>query len=219
MKKSFVIRIIVTCAISTIAVAQPLLKKNPLVERIVKDVSSERLKMTIEKLASFGTRHTLSDTISAERGIGAARRWIYSEFQRAAAKAGGRMTVEFQDTLVPQSNRIPSPTRIVNVVATLRPQTPTNRYVIVSGHYDSRASSANDGVSNAPGANDDGSGTAVVLELAKIFSVYAFRTNVVFAAFAGEEQQVEVVAPFALVVEALEDGIAGVVVDRVETCG
>jgi Zn-dependent M28 family amino/carboxypeptidase len=188
MRSSLLFLCMALFTITTIAIGQPSLKKNPTVERIIGQVSSERLETTIEKLAGFGTRHSLSDTISAVRGIGAARRWIFSEFQRAAANASGRMIIEFQDTLVPQSNRIPTPTRIVNVIATLKPQTPTNRFVIISGHYDSRASSANDGVSNAPGANDDGSGTAVVLELAKIFSAYQFRTNIVFVAFAGEEQ-------------------------------
>jgi Zn-dependent M28 family amino/carboxypeptidase len=188
MRTSLMFLCMVLFTISSIAFAQPSLKKSPTVERIVGQVSSERLKTTIEKLVGFGTRHSLSDTISAVNGIGAARRWIFSEFQRAAANAGGRMIVEFQDTLVPQSNRIPTPTRIVNVIATLKPQTPTNRYVIISGHYDSRASSANDAVSKSPGANDDGSGTAVVLELARIFSAYTFRINVVFIAFAGEEQ-------------------------------
>lgn len=173
---------------SPLTLGQYSLKKNPIVENIVSEISSKQLEQTIEKLANFGTRHTLSDTISHKRGIGAARRWIFSRLLNASSQSKGRMTVEYNDTLVQPTNRIPLPVKVVNVFAILKPKLPTNRFVLISGHYDSRSSEPNDISSDAPGANDDGSGVAVVLELARIFSKYDFRTNIVFAVFAGEEQ-------------------------------
>jgi Zn-dependent M28 family amino/carboxypeptidase len=184
---------IVGCGLvaAALALGQQQPKRNPFVDKIVKEVSAKSLKAAIEKLASFGTRHTLSDTVSETRGIGAARRWIKSEFERYAKESGGRMSVEFHETIVQPSARVPSPTKIVNVVATLKPERPelfANRNIVVSGHYDSRASNALDEKSDAPGGNDDGSGTAVVLELARIMSKHAFDATIVFIAFAGEEQ-------------------------------
>ena len=147
--------------------AQQPPSKNAVVAKIVSEVSAKNIRSTIEKLVSFGTRHTLSDTVSETRGIGAARRWIKSEFERYAKSSGGRMTVDFFETLVPPSRRIPSPTNVVDVVATLRPNPAgpsASRIIVVSGHYDSRATNGLDATSDAPGADDDGSGTAVVLE-------------------------------------------------------
>lgn len=171
--------------------AQPPLK-NPIVEKIVSEVSTDNLRATIDKLVSFGTRHTLSDTTSLTRGIGAARRWIKAEFERYASASGGRMTVTFQESLVPRSARVPYPTNVVNVVATLRPSAASGgageRILVVGGHYDSRASNPMDSVSNAPGANDDGSGTALALEMARVMSKHSFDAMIVFIAYAGEEQ-------------------------------
>ena len=163
---------------------------NPIVRRMISEVSAENIHATMQKLVGFGTRHTLSDTVSDKRGIGAARRWIKSEFDRFATQSGGRMSVEFHETTVPPSSRVPGPSKVVNVVATLRPDRPevSKRVLLVCGHYDSRASDPMDSQSDAPGANDDGSGTAVVLELARVFSKYPVEATVVFAAFAGEEQ-------------------------------
>jgi hypothetical protein len=178
--------------VGTVALGQPQPPRtNPYVEKIVKEVSAKNLRGTIEKLVSFGTRSTISDTVSETRGIGAARRWIKSEFERYAQRSDGRMSVEFFETTVPPSQRIPAPTRVVDVVATLRPRiqgSSADRVILVGGHYDSRASNAMDINSDAPGANDDGSGTAVVLELARIMSKYSFDATIVFVAFAGEEQ-------------------------------
>lgn len=172
-----------------LVVAQQPPTKSGAVERAISEVSQVRLRSTVEKLASFGTRHTLSDTLSEARGIGAARKWIFAEFQRAAVNAHGRMTVEFHRTTVPPSARVKTSTEIVNVVAWLRPPTrETKRAIIISGHYDSRASDVLDVLSDAPGANDDGSGTALVLELARVMANVQVERTVVFAAFAGEEQ-------------------------------
>jgi hypothetical protein len=162
-----------------------------MVERVVSEVSKSNLKAIDAKLVSFGTRHTMSDTLSDTRGIGAARRWIFSEFQKEAKESNGRMTVEFQEGMSPVSPGTPLPVKIVNVVATLRPSSNipgSDRIFLVSGHYDSRATKANDATSDAPGANDDGSGATAVIELARVFSKFDFRSTIVFATFAGEEQ-------------------------------
>lgn len=192
-------------------------RKNQTIATIVSAISPPGIRSTIDTLAGFGTRHTLSDSASGH-GNGAARRWIKSVFERYARESNGRMTVEFQEFIAPASARIPRPARIVNVVATLRPSLspgagspdkPGNgavrrgaesqmalkatgahpdRVFLVSGHYDSRSSNALDSVSAAPGADDDGSGTALVLELARVLCKYEFRSTIVFAIFSGEEQ-------------------------------
>jgi len=163
---------------------------NPEVSRIVSGISASRIRQTVETLVGFGTRHTLSDTVSTTRGIGAARRWIFSQFERAAARSGGRMNVAFDEFQIPRSDRVPQATKAANVVATLRSGNGgmSERLLVVGGHYDSRASRAMDATSDAPGANDDGSGTAVVLELARVLAPYHFDATVVFIAFVGEEQ-------------------------------
>jgi Zn-dependent M28 family amino/carboxypeptidase len=170
--------------------------KNPKIEKIVSEISSSNIKAIVEKLVSFKTRNSLSDTMSSEYGIGAARRWIKSEFERYAkaspAADGGRMSVEFQEFIAPTAQRILHPTRIINVIATLSPSIlnphSSNRIFIISGHYDSRASNVLDSTSVAPGANDDASGTALVMELARVFSTREVNATIKFVAFAGEEQ-------------------------------
>jgi len=122
------------------------------------------------------------------RGIGAARDWIFAELQRYAAASGGRMTVELQSFIQPVSSRIPVPTRITNVVATLRGSVTPARTYVVTGHYDSRVTDVMNATSDAPGADDDGSGVAVVLELARVLATRSPEATIVFAAVAGEEQ-------------------------------
>jgi hypothetical protein len=165
--------------------------RNNTVTTIVSEVSRENLKTIVQKLVSFETRHTLSDTVSETRGIGAARRWIKSEFERYAKQSNGRLKVEFQEGIANVGNRVPRPTRICNVVATLQPRSgavDSDRLFLVTGHYDTRAGNPMDTVSAAPGANDDGSGIALVLELARVLSKHEFEATIVFIAFAGEEQ-------------------------------
>lgn len=190
MKKLFLL--ILCCLILPAVYSQQPPRKNPMVEKILKEISAKNIKTTVEKLVTFGTRHTLSDTVSETAGIGAARRWIKSEFERYAKGSGGRMSVEFHETTIPASARVPHPTNIVNVVATLRPESSDHatpdRILVVGGHYDSRASNPLDSVGIAPGANDDGSGTALTLELARVLSKYKFDATVAFIAFVGEEQ-------------------------------
>ncbi len=161
-----------------------------MIESILKDVSEARIRSRIEKLASFGTRHTLSETASDTRGIGAARRWIKSEMDAISKEAGGRLKVEFDGYMQPPTRRVKVATEVVNVVATL-PGTQKGseeRYFVVGGHYDSIRSINEDATGDAPGANDDASGTAVIMELAELMSRHEFDATLVFVAFAGEEQ-------------------------------
>ncbi len=168
--------------------------RNPEIARILSEIDARNIERAIRKLVSFGTRNTLSAQDNPARGIGAARDWLYSEFQKIAAQTGGRMTVEkqsyLQEAMPPPQGRVPQPTTITNVVATLRGTQPASedRRYVVSGHYDSMCSSPLDAVCDAPGANDDASGTAAVLEMARVMSKYRFDATIVFMAVAGEEQ-------------------------------
>jgi hypothetical protein len=158
------------------------------IDRIVADISPQRIEATIRKLVSFRTRHTMSDTVSETEGIGAARRWIKAELERCGA--GSRLQVSFDSHIAPVSARISKPTEIVNVVATL-PGTQAEsaaRMYVVSGHYDSRNSDVMDAKGDAPGANDDASGTAAVMELACVMSRHNFDATLVFMTVAAEEQ-------------------------------
>jgi hypothetical protein len=163
---------------------------NPDIPKIVAEMSARRIEASIRKLVSFGTRNTLSAQNDPNRGIGAARDWLYAEFQKAAAESGGRMTVEKQSYEQPRAARVPQPTIVTNVVATLKGTQPesTSRVYVVSGHYDSMCSSPTDAKCDAPGANDDASGTAAVLEMARVMAKYKFDATIVFMAVAGEEQ-------------------------------
>ena len=163
---------------------------NPDIPKIVSEISARNIEATIRKLVSFGTRNTLSEQNNPSRGIGAARDWLYAEFQKAAAQSGGRMTVEKQTYEQAKAARVPEPTMVTNVVATLKgTQTESaSRVYVVSGHYDSMCSSPTDAKCDAPGANDDASGTAAVLEMARVMAKYKFDATIVFMAVAGEEQ-------------------------------
>ena len=158
------------------------------IEPLLAAIEPAGIQRNIEKLVSFGTRHTLSDTVSETRGIGAARRWIKSELERCAATSGGRMTVAFDGHTSPASRRIPQSVEIVNVVATLKGTAVPERVIVVSGHYDSRASDVMDATSDAPGANDDASGSAAVLAMACAFAPHRFAATLVFMNVAAEEQ-------------------------------
>jgi hypothetical protein len=157
---------------------------------IIEASSAERIESDIRTLAGFGTRNTLSDTLSATRGIGAARRWIKAEMDRISAECGGCLEVFYQESMVTPvlSPRIPEPVNVVNVVAVIRGTVHPDRYVIMSGDIDSRASDGTDPVTDAPGANDNASGMAGAIEAARILSRYEFPTSVVLAGLSGEEQ-------------------------------
>lgn len=165
-------------------------KPNPVISKIIQEISSARIEATIRKLASFGTRNSLSDAANETRGVGAARRWIKSELEQCSRDSGGRLKVEFDEHLIEKGPRIPKPTVIVNVVATLpgMQAESRDRIYVVSGHYDSMPSSPVDPDTGAPGANDDASGTAASMELACVMSKFTFDATLVFMAVAGEEQ-------------------------------
>lgn len=160
---------------------------DPRINAIIPAVSPGRIEADLRTLVGFGTRHALSDTLSATRGIGAARRWIKAEFERISAACGGCLEVRFESELYQGLPRVPDPTNVVSVIAIQRGTDDPDRYVLVSGHFDSRVSDAMNAQDSAPGANDDGSGVAAVLEAARVLSGHRFHGSIVYAAFAGEE--------------------------------
>src|SRR5947208_9962447 len=173
---------------------QPKLPADPKIAAALKEISPQQIQGTIEKLVSFGTRLTLSaqdpGSIAAGHGIGAAREWIKSEFDRYSHDCGGCLEVRTDTFTQPAADRIPKPTEIANVYAVLRGTDPENakRIVLVTGYYDSGNSDTLDGNGDAPGANDDGSGTAVSLECARVLSKLKFPGTIIFLTVAGEEQ-------------------------------
>jgi hypothetical protein len=155
---------------------------------ILAAIDPARIEATIRKLVSFGTRHTLSSQDDPNRGIGAARDWIASELTSYAAASGGRMTVTVPSYIQEPANRIPEPTRISDVVATLQGSVAANRTYVVTGHYDSRVTDVMNATDDAPGADDDASGVAVSMELARVMAAHDSDATLIFAAVAGEEQ-------------------------------
>jgi Zn-dependent M28 family amino/carboxypeptidase len=164
--------------------------RNRTITNIVREIDAKNIERTIRQLVSFGTRNTLSEQNDPKRGIGAARDWLYAEFLKAAEASGGRMTVEKQSFEQPKAARVPQPTVLTNIVATLKGTQPESesRIYVVSGHYDSMCSSPTDAKCDAPGANDDASGTAAVLEMARVMAKYKFDATIVFMTVPGEEQ-------------------------------
>jgi peptidase M28-like protein len=155
---------------------------------LLRRVDPDRIKATVLRLTQFGTRHTASSQTDPVRGIGAATAWVFDQMQGFAAASSGRMTVQKQTFVQPVSNRIPVPTTITNVIATLQGTASPERFYVVTGHLDSRVTDVLNFTSDAPGADDDGSGVAVVLELARLFATHQFPGTLVFATVAGEEQ-------------------------------
>jgi hypothetical protein len=156
---------------------------------IISEVSSERIKKDIKKLASFGTRHTLSDTLSEKRGIGAARRWIKSTFNKISKECDDCLEISYQKNYFSKNKRrLVNDVWINNVVAIQRGSKYPNRYIIMSGDIDSRVSDPNDFSSDSPGANDNASGMAGVLEASRVLSKYTFENSIVYLGLSGEEQ-------------------------------
>ncbi|KAH9880225.1 hypothetical protein IAQ61_000514 [Plenodomus lingam] len=158
------------------------------IQAMVEEISASNIEAIITKLVSFGTRHTLSQQNSSTYGIGAARDWIAAEMRRYAGDSEGRMSVVVQSYVQPVASRIPFPVRISNVVATVRGSEEPERVYVMTGHYDSRVTDVMDYTSDAPGANDDASGTAIAMELARILAKRRPRSTIILAAVAGEEQ-------------------------------
>ncbi|HEX7049599.1 MAG TPA: M28 family peptidase [Longimicrobiales bacterium] len=192
--KKFAIGFGIICLTAGPAAAQQSMEvppaRDPRLYDIVEAVSADRIEQSIRKLVSFGTRHTLSDTLSDTRGIGAARRWIKAEFDRISEECGGCLEVVYQRSLVKggESRRIPEDTWIVNVLAIQRGTTHPDHYAIMTGDIDSRVSDVLDYTSDSPGANDNASGIAGLLEAARVLSKYDFGKTIVYAALSGEEQ-------------------------------
>lgn len=163
---------------------------DPRIYDMIESVSVERIQSDITTLANFGTRHTLSDTTSNTRGIGAARRWIKSEFERTSASCSNCLEVFYQRSLVKkgENDRIIKDVWIVNVVAIQRGTKYPNRYIIMSGDIDSRVSDPNNYTSDSPGANDNASGMAGTLETARVLSKYQFENSIIYLGLSGEEQ-------------------------------
>lgn len=174
------------------AVAVP--GSDPRIVEALRQISADRIRANIQTLVGFGTRLTLSAqdpaSISAGRGIGAAREWIKAEFGRYSAACGGCLQVKTDEFTQAPADRIPQPTQIVNVYAVLQGTDPESakRIVLVTGHYDSRNGDTLDTKGEAPGANDDASGTAVSLECARVLSKLKFPATIIFLTVAGEEQ-------------------------------
>ena len=150
--------------------------------------SAEQLEYYIRQLVGFGTRHTLSDTVSDTRGIGAARRWIKAEFEKISDDCGRCLEVFYVSEIVEPQRRVPEATNVVNVVAIQRGYADPNRFVIMSGDIDSRVLDPNDGTSDSPGANDNASGMAGAIEAARILSKYQFPSSIIYTGLSGEEQ-------------------------------
>lgn len=184
--------VVATFAISSSAAEKTTApaKPNAQLAELTREISAKNIEATIRKLVSFGTRHTLADATSETRGIGAARRWIQSEFERYSKEAGGRLEVTMDEFTQPAGARNPEPVQVVNVVATLPGSQPESRdrIYVVTGHYDSRVTDVMNATADAPGANDDASGTAAVLEMARVMSKQNWDATLVFIAVAGEEQ-------------------------------
>jgi hypothetical protein len=155
---------------------------------VLREVDPDRIQAIVLRLTQFGTRHTASSQTDPVRGIGAATAWVFAQMQAIAATSSGRMTVQEQTFVQPVSSRIPVPTTITNVIATMKGTASPERFYVVTGHLDSRVTDVLDFTSDAPGADDDASGVAVVLELARLFATRQFPGTLVFATVAGEEQ-------------------------------
>jgi len=158
--------------------------------QIINTISAERIAKDVKKLADFGTRHTLSDTVSKTRGIGAARRWIKSEFDNISKECNTCLDVFYQKDLVKKgaNQRIVNDVMVVNVVAIQRGTKYPNRFIIMSGDIDSRVTDPNDFTSDAPGANDNATGMAGTMEAARVLSKYKFENSIIYVGLSGEEQ-------------------------------
>lgn len=172
------------------AQSQTIIQKDPVIEKLATEVNADSLRSYINKLVSFGTRSTLSTTTSATRGIGAAREWVAAKFREFAKQSNGRMTVQLDRWILQaDKRRIDTAVDMGNPMAWLKGTDPNdNRIFIISGHLDSRVNNVMNRTSDAPGANDDGSGVAAVMECARILSKQPFPATILFVAFSGEEQ-------------------------------
>ncbi len=188
MRKSLLVVIMVGSM--TFVHGQTTINRDPEIESMVKEVNPDSLQSYIKNMVAFGTRSTVSSTTDKRKGIGAAREWVLMKFNQFAAASGGRLTA-FVDTstYVADGKRVKNNVSLGNTVATLKGTDPNdNRIFIISGHLDSRRTDVMDGTNDAPGANDDGSGSAAVLECARVMSKHSFPATIIFVTVSGEEQ-------------------------------
>jgi len=173
-----------------IAFSQTIIQRDPEIDQMLKEVSADSLRSYINTLVAFGTRNTLSTQTDPKRGIGAARNWVLKRFNEFAAQSGGRLSAMIDTTtLQPDGKRVTHTIVLGNVVATLKGTDPSdNRIFIISGHLDNMRSSPTDSIGDAPGADDDGSGTSAVMECARVMSRHGFPATIIFVAVSGEEQ-------------------------------
>jgi hypothetical protein len=169
---------------------QTIINRDPEIEKMVAEVSTDSLQSYINTLVAFGTRNTLSSQTNSGRGIGAARNWVLKKFNAFAIQSSGRLTAKIDTTTIQSDGRrVDVPVVLGNVMATLRGTDPNdNRIFIISGHLDTRRTDVMDRTGDAPGANDDGSGTAAVIECARVMSRHSFPATIIFVAVSGEEQ-------------------------------
>lgn len=183
-------RILLPTLVVLFCVAPTFSQTDSRLYEIINNVSAERIQNDVTTLANFGTRHTLSDTTSQTRGIGAARRWIKSEFEKTSSKCDGCLEVFYQKNLVKkgEGSRIVKDVWVVNVLAIQRGTKFPNRFIIMSGDIDSRVSDPNNFTSDSPGANDNASGMAGTMEAARVLSEYQFENSIIYVGLSGEEQ-------------------------------
>jgi len=188
MKKSFIL--LFFCGLVLSVKAQTIVNRNADIDKMVKSVNPDSLKSYISKMVAFGTRSTISDTKSKTKGIGAARNWVVDKFNQFAKQGDGRLSALLDTvTIKPDGKRVDKQIVLGNAVAVLKGTDPNDKRIfVVSGHLDSRVTDVMNRMSDAPGANDDGSGVAGVIEAARIMSKYKFGATVIFVAVSGEEQ-------------------------------
>ena len=190
MRRALPLSLIISTFLFQHSLAQTIVDRDPEIEQMVKEVSSDSLKSYINKLVSFGTRSTLSTVTDKKKGIGAAREWVVQKFNEFAKNSEGRMTAYVDTTTIPaDGKRVDAPTNLGNAMAILKGTDPNDdRIYIISGHLDSRVTDVMNRTSDAPGANDDGSGTSAVIECARVMSKHSFPATIIFVAVSGEEQ-------------------------------
>jgi len=175
---------------ANISFSQTIIQRDPEIDAMLKEVSADSLRSYINTMVAFGTRNTLSTQTDPKRGIGAARNWVLKRFNEFATQSSGRLSAMIDTTtLEPDGKRVTHTIVLGNVVATLKGTDPSdNRIFIISGHLDNMRSSPTDSIGDAPGADDDGSGTAAVMECARVMSKHGFPATIIFVAVSGEEQ-------------------------------
>jgi len=176
--------------LNTTVFAQTIIQRDPIIETMVKEVLADSMRLYVQQMVTYGTRNTLSSGTDKKKGIGAARNYVLSKFNQFAAQSAGRMTATIDTTTIaPDGRRVDVPTLLGNVMATLKGTDPNDKRIfIISGHLDSRATDVMNRTIEAPGANDDGSGVAAVMECARIMSKQSFPATIIFVAVSGEEQ-------------------------------